>query len=97
MICYYYTDQVKTDEIGQTHGTHEYNIRSGFGWVNLKKRYHSAKMGIDQMISKCALREKRRKGGGWINLARDRNNWQAVGNKLMNIQVPYNAENIVSS
>jgi len=37
MICYYYTDQVKTDEIGKTRGTHEYNIRSGFCWVNLKK------------------------------------------------------------
>jgi hypothetical protein len=54
-------------------------------------------MGIDQMISKCTLREKRRKGADWINLAQDRNNLQAVVNTIMNIQVPYNAENIVSS
>jgi len=54
-------------------------------------------MGIDQMILKCTLGEKRRKGGDWINLAQDMDNWQAVVNTIMNIQVPYNAENIVTS
>ena len=38
MICYYYTHQVKTDEIGQARGTHEYKIHSGFCGVNLKKK-----------------------------------------------------------
>ena len=97
MICYYYTDQVKTDEMGQTRGTHEYKIRSGFCWVNLKKRHHSAELGVDQMILKCTFREKRRKGADWINLAQDRDSWQAVVNTVMNIQVPYSAANIVSS
>jgi len=97
MICCNYTDQVKTDEIGQTCGTHEYKIRSGFCWANLKKRNHSAELGVDLMILKCTSREKRRKGADWIDLAQDRDNWQAIVNTTMNIQVPHNAANIVSS
>jgi len=45
---------------------------------------------------KCTLREKV-KGADWINLAQDRDNWQAVVNTIMNIHVPYNTANIVSS
>jgi hypothetical protein len=51
-ICYYYNDQVKTGEIGQTRGTHEYKIRAGFWRVYLNKRSHSAELGVDEMILK---------------------------------------------
>jgi hypothetical protein len=71
MICCYYTDQAKTDEIGETRGTREYKIRAGVWWVNLKNRNHSAELviGVDQMILKCILREIRWKNADWINLA----------------------------
>jgi len=97
MICCYYTDQVKRDEIGQTRGTHEYKIHSGFCGINLKKRNHSAELGVDRVVLKCASREMRLKGADWIDLAQDRDNWQAVVNRIINIQAPYNAENIVST
>jgi hypothetical protein len=36
-------------------------------------------------------------GMGWIDLAQDRESWQALVNVIMNLQVPYNAENFLTS
>jgi hypothetical protein len=38
-------------------------------------------------------------GGGmdWIDLAHDTDRWQALVNMVMNLQVPYNAENFLCS
>jgi hypothetical protein len=36
-------------------------------------------------------------GVDWIDPARDRNNWRAVVNAVMNLRVPQNARNILTS
>ena len=36
-------------------------------------------------------------GMDWIDLADDRDRWRAVVNAVMNLQVPLNAENLLSS
>jgi hypothetical protein len=33
----------------------------------------------------------------WIDLAQDRDGWQALVNVVINLQVPYNAENLLST
>jgi hypothetical protein len=36
-------------------------------------------------------------GMDWIDLAQDRNRWRALVNAVMNLMVPQNAENILTS
>ena len=35
-------------------------------------------------------------GMAWIELAEDRDRWQALVNVVMNLQIPYNAGNLTS-
>jgi len=41
--------------------------------------------------------ELRWEGMNWIDLAEDRDRWRALVNTVMNLQVPYNAGNFLTS
>jgi len=60
----------------------------GFWWVNLRGRDHLKDPGVDGRI---ILRWNFRKWDGnmdWIDLAQDRDRWQALVNAVMNLPVP---------
>jgi hypothetical protein len=42
------------------------------------------------------LKEIGYEGVGWIHLAQDREQWQSVVNRVMNLQVTQNAENFLN-
>jgi hypothetical protein len=45
---------------------------------------------------KMDLREIGWDGGDWIDLAKDRDQWRALVNAVMNLRVPYNAGKFLS-
>jgi len=46
---------------------------------------------------KMDLQEMGCEGMDWINVAQDRDRWQALVNAVINLQVPYNAGNFLTS
>ena len=47
-------------------------------------------------FTKMDFQELRCRGLDWIELAQDRENWRALVNAVMNLRVPYNAENFLT-
>jgi hypothetical protein len=57
-------------------------VHAGFWWGNLRERDHLKDLGVDGRIILKWILEK------WIDLAEDRDRWQALVNALMSLQVP---------
>jgi hypothetical protein len=82
-------------------------VHTGFSSENLREGDHLEAPGVDgRIILKLILERWYRPsrsgmgGGGdmdWIDLAQDRDRWQAVVNAVANLGVPQNAENFLSS
>jgi hypothetical protein len=71
-------------------------VHTGFFGGNIRERDHLEDPGVDGRI----LRWIFRKWNGridWIDLAQDRDSWQALLNAVMNLRVPYNAGKFLTS
>jgi hypothetical protein len=63
-------------------------------WVNLKERELLEDQGLDGRI---IWKEVGCGGMNWIDLSQDRDMWGDVVNAEMNLRVPYNSRNILTS
>jgi len=62
---------------------------TGFWWGNLGERDHLGDPGVDGRNNfKMDLKEVGWRGMDWIELAQDRDNWQARVNVVMNLRIP---------
>ena len=68
---------------------------TGFWWGNLRESDHFGDPGVNGRI---ILRWIFRKWDvDWIELAQDRDRWRALVNAVMNLRVPQNAGNFLTS
>jgi hypothetical protein len=64
---------------------------------NFRERGHLENLGLDWRIILKWIFEKWDRGMYWIDMAQDRDMWRAVVNAVMNLRVPKNAGNFLSS
>ena len=55
-------------------------MHTGFRWGNLMERDHFENLGLDWRIISIWILKKRNGDMGWIDLAQDRDRWQALVN-----------------
>jgi hypothetical protein len=68
-----------------------------FWWGNLKERDRLENLGVDGRIILRWIFRKWEWGLGWIELAQDREGWQALVNAVMKFCVPQHAGNFLSN
>ena len=61
---------------------------TGFRWENLRERDHLEDPDVDGRIILRYLQEVGCEGMDWIDVAQDRDRWEALVNAVMNLQVP---------
>jgi hypothetical protein len=71
-------------------------VCTGFWWVNLREQDHWGDPGIGgNIILRCIF--KKWDVGDWIELAQDRDRWQAFFNAVINLRFPENVGNFLPS
>jgi hypothetical protein len=64
-------------------------MRIGFCWESLKERVHYEDLDVGgRIILKLILRDMGWNGMDWIERAKDRDQWTALVNTVMNLRVP---------
>ena len=61
---------------------------TGFWWGYLRERDHLEDPDVDGRIILRYLQEVGCEGMDWIDVAQDRDRWEALVNAVMNLQVP---------
>jgi hypothetical protein len=72
-------------------------VHTGFLWGDLREGDHLSDPGIDGRIILKWIFKQGDGGMDWIELAQDRDRWQALVNVLMNLWVPQNAGNFLTN
>jgi len=68
-----------------------------FWWGNLRERDHLEDLHKWEDNIKMDLQEVVCEVMGWIDLAQDRGRWQSLVNAIVNLQIPSNAGNFLTS
>ena len=63
-------------------------VHTGFWWGNLWERYHLEGPGVKGVIILRRIFRKLDGGMGWIDLAPNRDRWQALVSAVMKLGVP---------
>jgi hypothetical protein len=73
-------------------------VYSAFWWRNLKGREHLEDPGIEgSTILRWIFRKWAGRGMNRIDLAQDKDRWRALVNSVMNLQVPLNTGNFLTT
>jgi hypothetical protein len=70
---------------------------TGFWWGSLRERDHLGHPGVDGKILRWIFRKWDVGGTNWVELAQDRDRRRALVNAVMNLRVPQNAGNFLTS
>jgi hypothetical protein len=82
--------------VGTYGGTGE--VLRGFRWGSMRETYHLEDLGIGgRIILKLTFSTVGWRATDWIDLAQDRDRWQTLVNAAMNLRVPQNAGNFLTS
>jgi hypothetical protein len=73
-------------------------VCTGCWWVSLRERGHWGGQDVDgRIILRWIFRKRDGVGMDLIDLSEDRDRWRALLNSAMNLRVPYNAGNFLTS
>jgi hypothetical protein len=86
---YYSGNQMEKNEMGGACGTYGGGeVHTGFWWGDLREGDHVGDPGVDGRIILRRIFGRWDGGMNWIELAHDRDRWQALVNAVMNLRVP---------
>jgi hypothetical protein len=82
---------------GHVAGMERIDVYTGFWWGSMRERDHLEDPGIGGRIIFLVFQEVECGVMSWIDLAQDTDSWQALVNAIINLRVPYNAGNFLTS
>jgi hypothetical protein len=72
-------------------------VHTEFWWGDLIQRDHLEDQGVDGRIVLKLIFKTWDRGSDWIDLAQDRDRWRALVNAVINLRVPQNAGNFLTT